>query len=381
MKKINSIGYGGKILSFAMIFLLLIPVVSKLIIFVCKNRVLDIYANVSFRFGIIIILFLIVLLAIEFYQDKKQILSYEAQINEKISLGKGAYECQFCGNRLVKPEHKSCCICGRLFKERLNSMIKLDEMSALAKTLLIPLAVRAKETQCEHPLIADTMAVDILNQIDTSNLVIDGGGISTHGILARTKVIDHEVKALIDEHPHAIVINLGAGLDTRFFRLDNGDIQWYDLDLPEVISLRKQFIPENERVHLIAKSIMDASWINNIRYTPNDTIILISEGLMMYFIEAEVKEVFNTLVEKFSQADMFLDVVHSFFIGKKISSEFLWGIAKAEEMESLNKNISVKRAWSAGKLLKQRQSFVFRLLNIFPSTKNRSQIIHLKLKG
>lgn len=260
-------------------------------------------------------------------------------------------------------------------------MKKTDELSALAQTLFIPLAVRAKEARCEHPLLTDNMAVDIFNQCDTENMVIDGGEISTHGILARTKIIDAEVKNILNQNPHTIVINLGAGLDTRFFRVDNEAIQWYDLDLPEVILLRKQFIPENERLHFISKSVLGHSWINEIKYSPKDTVILIAEGLLMYFTEDEVKEILNFLVANFPRADMLLDVVHSFFVGKKISSNFLWGIAKSKEMESLNKDITVIEAWSAGKLLKQRQSLIFRLLNIFPSTQNRSQIIHLKLGG
>lgn len=259
-------------------------------------------------------------------------------------------------------------------------MKRTDELSALTQTLFIPLAVRAKETECEHPVLTDKMAVDIFSQCDISNMVIDGGEISTHGILARTKIIDTEVKNILTRNPHAIVINLGVGLDTRFFRLDNGTAQWYDLDLPEVISLRKQFIFENQRLHFISKSVMDYSWINEISCSPNNTIILIAEGLLMYFSEDEVKEVLDVLETKFPKADMLMDVVHSFFIGKKISSDFLWGIAKAKEIEKLNKDISVIQAWSVGRLLKQRQSLTFRLLNMFPSTKNRSQIIHMKLE-
>ena len=258
-------------------------------------------------------------------------------------------------------------------------MKKTNELSALAQTLFIPLAVRAKETVYEQPLFSDKMAVTVFNECDTDGMVIDGGEISTHGILARTKVIDDEINKILTRNAHATIINLGAGLDTRFFRLDKGVAQWYDLDLPEVISLRRQFFSENERLHFISKSVLDDSWINKINSSPNEPVIIIAEGLLMYFPQDEVKQILNMLVTNFPKADMFFDVVHSFFTGKKISSSFLWGIAKAKEIESLDENISVMQTFSAGDLLKKRQSKMFRLLNIFPSTKNRSQIIHLKL--
>lgn len=262
----------------------------------------------------------------------------------------------------------------------MNKMKKVNELPALAQTLFIPLAVRAKEAECNRPLFVDKMAINIFNQCDTDNMIIDGGEISTHGILARTQVIDTEVERLLSANPNAIVINLGAGLDTRFFRLDNGTVQWYDLDLPEVIALRKQFIAENERLHFVAKSVMDYSWIDEIEYSSNDTIILIAEGLLMYFAENDVNEILNILIKKFPKADMFFDVVHSFFIGKKISSGFLWGISRAKELESMNNELSIIQAWSTGSLIKQRQPLIFRVLNVFPSTKNRSQIIHLKIE-
>lgn len=260
-------------------------------------------------------------------------------------------------------------------------MEDIKELSEVSKTLFIPLAVRAKETLGKNPIFIDKMAVDILNQCDIRDTTIYGGEISTHGILARTKVIDEGVRTILHKKPHAIVINLGAGLDTRFFRVDNGTVEWYDLDLTEVISLRKQFITENQRLHFIAKSVLDKTWTKDINYTPEDTVIIIAEGLLMYFSQSEVKEILGILTSSFKEADVFFDVVHRFFVGKKISSDFLWGIDRASQIHDLNQEITILQSFCAGNLLKERQSFLFRILNVFPSTRKRSQIIHMKLKG
>lgn len=99
-----------------------------------------------------------------------------------------------------------------------------NDLSELSKTLFIPLAARAKETTQKFPLLSDTIAVHILNHCDTAGITVDEGVISTHGILARTSVIDTELKVLLSQNPNAVVINLGAGLDTRFFRLDSGTV-------------------------------------------------------------------------------------------------------------------------------------------------------------
>lgn len=118
MKKINSIGYGGKILGFAAVFTLLIPGILKLIMLVYKSSILAICATVSFGIGIIITFFFCALLTVEFHQDKKQNLHFEAQKNVKLNLGNGRYECQSCGNKTVTSEDKDCSICGILFKDK-----------------------------------------------------------------------------------------------------------------------------------------------------------------------------------------------------------------------------------------------------------------------
>ncbi|HBZ19782.1 MAG TPA: hypothetical protein DEO60_01525 [Bacteroidales bacterium] len=41
--------------------------------------------------------------------------------------------------------------------------------------------------------------------------------------------------------------NIGCGLDTRFERIDNGKLKWFDIDFPEVIKLRGRFMNENSR--------------------------------------------------------------------------------------------------------------------------------------
>ncbi len=260
-------------------------------------------------------------------------------------------------------------------------MQNTNELSALSKTLFIPLSVRAAETASRAPVVVDEMAVAILRQCDTAGMVVDGGGIAAHGILARTQVMDAETKRFLSEHPRAIVVNLGAGLDTRFFRLDDGAVRWYDLDLPEVIALRKRFLDENGRLRFLSSSVLDDAWTREITREASDAVLIIAEGLLMYFSESDVREILRLLTAAFQGAEMLLDVVHPYFVGKKISSDFLWGVAEPKEIEAFAPGARILRAWSTGDLLKNRQPLLLRLMNANPSTRNRSRILHIQLKG
>ncbi len=253
-------------------------------------------------------------------------------------------------------------------------------LQPISETLFLPLAARAKETKRDHPVITDAKAAEILQTMNLENTITDGGELSTIGILARTKVIDEEVLGILSRNPTAVILNLGAGLDTRIFRIDNGLVRWYDLDLPEVIRLRSQYFCENERVRFLAKSVFDPTWTAEIDIPDGAAVILIAEGLLMYFSQEEVRGLLALLSQRFPGAHMFFDVVHSYFINKKISSTFTWGMDNARDIEKFNPNIRLLQAWSTGDLLKERQSRLLRMLNFLPATRNRSQILHIQFQ-
>ena len=55
-----------------------------------------------------------------------------------------------------------------------------------------------------------------------------------------TREMDRYTQDLISLHSEAVVVHIRCGLDSRFERVDNGRVEWYDLDLPDVIGLRRK---------------------------------------------------------------------------------------------------------------------------------------------
>lgn len=256
-----------------------------------------------------------------------------------------------------------------------------SNLMPISETLYIPLAARAAEAKKDNPLFRDDQSAKILYALNLNGKITDGGIISTLGILARTMIIDKEIKRMAAENANATIINLGVGLDTRITRVDNGLLTWYDLDLPDVIRIRGQFFQENERVQFVPKSVLDTTWTEQIHSCENSRVILIAEGLLMYFSKEEVIQILALIANRFPGAHLFFDVVHSYFVHKKISSTFLWGIDQAKDIEKLHSSIELIQSWSAGDILKERQPILLRLLNILPATKNRSQILHIQFRS
>ncbi len=173
-------------------------------------------------------------------------------------------------------------------------------------------------------------------------------------IAVRTELLDKAVKSFIDKYPAATIINLGCGLDTRFSKVDNCKIHWYDLDLSESINIRKQFFQETDRHKMIAKSVFDYSWIDGIKADKN--VLIIAEGLFMYFTEQEVKDLMSKLIDALPGAEMLLETVPASLAKQSqkqdlikkqynIDAQFHWGIKKGKEMEKVNDRIEFIEEW------------------------------------
>lgn len=116
MKKINSIGYGHRIISVAAICLIVVPAICYLLLSITKQAQFQLFAKASLAVGFMILLILFVLLKIEFYQDKKIDEFYKANTKIRLPLKSGLFECQTCGNNQIKPEQKYCPGCGITFR-------------------------------------------------------------------------------------------------------------------------------------------------------------------------------------------------------------------------------------------------------------------------
>jgi O-methyltransferase involved in polyketide biosynthesis len=142
-----------------------------------------------------------------------------------------------------------------------QNKIKVN-LIGVSQTSLLALYGRAKISNECGLLFNDAKAVELVGRIDYDFSFFDLIAVDyvLFSAVARAMQLDNKVKNYIKDHPHASVVNLGAGFDITFYRVDNGKIRWYDLDLPEVIEARKQLIPETDRTTCIAKSFLDLSW-------------------------------------------------------------------------------------------------------------------------
>lgn len=213
------------------------------------------------------------------------------------------------------------------------------KLSGVPETMIQTLYARAKESRKPDHIIYDGKAIEIADKLDYDFSKADADKMMSQGVIARTFLLDKMVGEYIAARPDATVINIACGLDTRYYRLNNGRIRWYNLDLPETIAVREKFLPESGAVSQIAKSAMDESWAGEIEKREAPVLVII-EGLTMYLSEADVKNILAIIGGNFTGATVFMETMSPFAVRhikeksiEQSKAKFSWGIKSGKEVE------------------------------------------------
>jgi O-methyltransferase involved in polyketide biosynthesis len=242
----------------------------------------------------------------------------------------------------------------------------------VAATSLITLYCHAIDTRSDNPILADAKSVEIAAALDRMlarseeplartlvSRTLDKS-IVIH-IAIRAKKYDEYVRDFLSRYPDGVVVNIGCGLDSRFLRIDNGRVVFWDLDLPEIIAIKKDFFTENDRYHLVASSVLDYGWMAQVR-RHKGPFLFMAEGVFMYLDGEDVRSLVLELKKTFPGSELVCEVENSFWLGpltKKLVSYklqrqfhlgtnavFRSGIRDSREMEQWDNGIRFLDDWS-----------------------------------
>lgn len=180
-------------------------------------------------------------------------------------------------------------------------------------------------------------------------------------IALRAQKYDQYTLDFLARNPDGVVVNLGCGFDTRFFRTDNGRAIFFDLDLPDVIEIKRRMFPEEERYHLIGASVFDYGWMRQVQELGRPVLFL-AEGLFMYLEGDKVKDLVLTLQQRFPGSELVCEVVNErwlkgaagtmlkFKLQKQAKiggdASFQFGIPDGRALESWSPGIRFLDEWS-----------------------------------
>jgi O-methyltransferase involved in polyketide biosynthesis len=219
------------------------------------------------------------------------------------------------------------------------------QLERVQETLLMPLWARASQSRAWFGLINDPKAVEVAQAIDYDFSKFDGSLQTQIGCVLRTMQLDAWVDDFLARNPRGTVVDVGAGLNSRFERTDNGHARFFELDLPGAMAARKLFFDETDRRTQITGSVLDDDWIETAERTGGPYLIVI-EGVLMYLSEQQVKGLFAKVAGRLPGATLAFDSLSCDGVANQprmkamqaFDATFDWGIDVPRTIE----------AWGAG---------------------------------
>jgi methyltransferase (TIGR00027 family) len=223
------------------------------------------------------------------------------------------------------------------------------------ETMLMTLSGRAIQSQWKNPILRDPWAEEVMRHIDY-DLSKQLTGVASWSmwkdigptiIATRAATFDLLTTRFLADHPDATVLHVGCGMDSRVFRIDPpAGVQWFDVDFPDVIALRRQLFPERDATyHMIGAQLNDLRWMDD---APRDRPgLFIAEGVLMYLSEAEVKALLNAVVDHFPGGQMIFDVVHPFILksaGSNVGgtgATYKWSLDDPQDIKQLEPKLEL----------------------------------------
>jgi O-methyltransferase involved in polyketide biosynthesis len=263
----------------------------------------------------------------------------------------------------------------------------IQNLDGVSETLLMTLYVRARESQRPNGMIKDDQAVQMVERLarDFSRLRLQRH--DEVAVIMRMRRFDDHVRDFLNRNPDTVVVHVGCGLDTRFERVDNGRVEWFDLDLPDVMELRRKLVSiESDRYHPLAASVFDDGWMDEVsRYKPCP-FMFVAEGVLPYFEESQVKSLFLKLQECFPGCELVCDAHTPFVIWAdnlhlafaKVKARMRWSIKTGRDPEGWATGIAMLDEWNYYED-DEANLKAFRWVRMFPALAKSSGIFHYQL--
>ena len=217
----------------------------------------------------------------------------------------------------------------------------------IQETALITLAIRASETSRPNARIRDPKAKEIIDALGVDVSKVDPF-LSHEGVVARTIIFREELKRLLKKYPDAVCINLGCGFDDKFSQVDNGKIEWYDVDLPDQIAVRRKVYEDRPRCTMLDGDALDGAWMSAL---PQDrsTNIIVMEGVLEYFTKEQTATCLHMLCDSFAHGFLVAEMNSMFMVKhskqhdaiKNTNATFKWGTKSGAEFVELEPRMTL----------------------------------------
>ena len=186
----------------------------------------------------------------------------------------------------------------------------MSELSKISETLYVPMGGRIYASENFPEVFYDKKALEMKSLIPEDILKDKLQTQYTFmSSASRCRNIDDSIKSFLLKNLDANIVELGCGLETTYYRVDNGTAQWFELDLKEVMDMREKILPPEDRMKYIKASILEDGWIKDLSEDLNGKpTLFIASGLFYYFKHDLVVDLIKKM-KQFKNAYLIFDAV------------------------------------------------------------------------
>jgi methyltransferase (TIGR00027 family) len=246
----------------------------------------------------------------------------------------------------------------------------MKQLSEVSETALITLRSRVAESRKEKPVLQDPIGRELYQKLmealpaELRKRVLErklSPVLSKH-LALRARKYDALCHEFLEKYPDGLIVSLGCGFDTRFWRLGGEDLKYLELDLPSVIQSKKQLLGERINYQTMGTSVLEKEWIGKVKEMQPERVLFIAEGLFMYLPKEKVIRTLTSLAAEFSQSRIVMEVIAEKYTrgfrkkmvekkmrkgaGSTAGDFYQYGIRSPKEPEAYHPGIKLNRVWS-----------------------------------
>ena len=188
----------------------------------------------------------------------------------------------------------------------------MEDYEGVEDTLFIPLTARVNISKMFPEYFHDKKALELENLVKDNQIGKKSSQYTMMSSVARSYNLDQMAQEYIDKHNKCNIVNLGVGLETSYFRINRKNSHYFEVDLPEVIELRKNCIGIGENEKLIKGDLFKLDWCEELD-TALPTLLIVS-GVFQYFHESDVVKFISDTKNVFEDAELIFDATNKFGI-------------------------------------------------------------------
>lgn len=187
----------------------------------------------------------------------------------------------------------------------------MPNFDSVQDTLFVPMLGRIYSSENFPAILTDAKALELKPKLPAN---LKGSDTQTQYTLmasaCRSANMDRYIAEFLHHCPNGVVVELGCGLETTFYRNDNGRTVFFETDLPEVMDYRAELLPVPENCRYLSGDSFTGDWLEAVRAEfPEAPILATASGLFYYFEEDTVLDLMRKM-QNHGQVEVVFDTVN-----------------------------------------------------------------------